>query len=491
LFPRALPATDWDAGNGLSGLSAVEGCALLAAALAAGGTAGRSGDGDGDSDGFSLGGAGGAEYPRVSDDRDSRRTRQKGWPVSDIAAALRTLLDEPAEDGVGGWDEAREGDEDPAETKPSRREPDVARDASACSSDDDVSSSDASSDASETPSRRTKKKKNARRRARFLGGDTNSNVVGTVNAVSRRGVAGRGGGGVARASAPAVGPNSFGTKRAPGGGWDAASAARLAASLHGAYGWDVAPCARLAADVLGWESKSPDAAAAAAAAVRHPDVGWNAERAATLVVALAAPSDLEDPSEDDAWDGSWDVPTFVAPMADALVGTHGWSPLETAALLEHLQVWCAEDAASLAFGLHEWADTGLAALLGALMEWRHRDRGEVAHVVRALLASREGEWQGGGALGKLLGVREGEARAAAAAEEEDESGGESDPAAKKLRALAAGLTISSRGRGRRGGGGGGGDAVPPHTFPPEPVGDGREPEAGSETIGDGYSADAD
>jgi hypothetical protein len=125
------------------------------------------------------------------------------------------------------------------------------------------------------------------------------------------------------------------------------------------------------------------------------------------------------------------------------------------------------------------------------MEWRHRDRGEVAHVVRALLASREGEWQGGGALGKLLGVREGEARAAAAAEEEDESGGESDPAAKKLRALAAGLTISSRGRGRRGGGGGGGDAVPPHTFPPEPVGDGREPEAGSETIGDGYSADAD
>lgn len=491
LFPRALPATDWDAGNGLSGLSAVEGCALLAAALAAGGTAGRSGDGDGDSDGFSLGGAGGAEYPRVSDDRDSRRTRQKGWPVSDIAAALRTLLDEPAEDGVGGWDEAREGDEDPAETKPSRREPDVARDASACSSDDDVSSSDASSDASETPSRRTKKKKNARRRARFLGGDTNSNVVGTVNAVSRRGVAGRGGGGVARASAPAVGPASFGTKRAPGGGWDAASAARLAASLHGAYGWDVAPCARLAADVLGWESKSPDAAAAAAAAVRHPDVGWNAERAATLVVALAAPSDLDDPSEDDAWDGSWDVPTFVAPMADALVGTHGWSPLETAALLEHLQVWCAEDAASLAFGLRDWADTGLAALLGALMEWRHRDRGEVAHVVRALLASREGEWQGGGALGKLLGVREGEARAAAAAEEEDESGGESDPAAKKLRALAAGLTISSRGRGRRGGGGGGGDAVPPHTFPPEPVRDGREPEAGSETIGDGYSADAD
>ncbi len=493
LFPRALPATDWDAGNGLSGMSAVEGCALLAAALAAGGTAGRSGDGEGDSDGFSLGGVRQTEYPRVSDDRDSRRTRQKGWPVSDIAAALRTLLDEPAEDGVGGWDEAREGDEDPAGTKkPSRREPDVAANASASSSDVDVSSSDASSDASETKSsRRTEKKKNARRRARFLGGDTNSNVVGTVNAVSRRGVAGRGGGGVARASAPAVGPASFGTKRAPGGGWDAASAARLAASLHGAYGWDVAPCARLAADVLGWESKSPDAAAAAAAAVRHPDVGWNAERAATLVVALAAPSDLDDPSEDDAWDGSWDVPTFVAPMADALVGTHGWSPLETAALLEHLQVWCAEDAASLVFGLREWADAGLAALLGALMEWRHRDRGEVAHVVRALLASREGEWQGGGALGKLLGVREGEARAAAAAEEEDESGGESDPAAKKLRALAAGLTISSRGRGRRGGGGGGGDAVPPHTFPPEPVRDGREPEAGSETIGDGYSADAD
>ena len=40
LFPRALPATDWDVGNGLSGLSAVEGCALLAAALAAGGPRG-------------------------------------------------------------------------------------------------------------------------------------------------------------------------------------------------------------------------------------------------------------------------------------------------------------------------------------------------------------------------------------------------------------------------------------------------------------------
>ena len=500
LFPRALPATDWDAGNGLSGLSAVEGCALLAAALAAGGTAGRSGDGDGDgdSDGFSLGGAR-AEYPRLSDDRDSRRS-EKGWPVSDIAAALRTILDEPAEEPVGGdMDEAREGDEDPAETKPSRREKkpfsDVAAprgvdgDSSASPSGDDVSSSDASSDASETASRRKKKKKNARRRARFLGGDTNSNVVGTVNAVSRRGVAGRGGGGVARATAPAVGPAALGTKRAPGGGWDAASAARVAASLHGAYGWDVAPCARLAADVLGWESKSPEAAAAAAAAVRHPDVGWNAERAATLVVALAAPFDLEDSSEDDgSWDGSWDVPGFVAPMADTLVGTHGWSPRETAALLEHLQVWCAEDAASLVSGLSEWADAGLAALLGALMEWRHRDRGEVAHVVRALLASREGEWQGGGALGKLLGVREGEARAAAAAEEE-ESGGESDPEAS-LRALAAGLTISSRGR-RRGGGGGGGDSMPPHTFPPEPVPDGRGLEAGSETIGDGYSADAD
>jgi hypothetical protein len=148
--------------------------------------------------------------------------------------------------------------------------------------------------------------------------------------------------------------------------------------------------------------------------------------------------------------------------------------------------------------LVNWADAGVAALLGALMEWRHRDRAEVAHVVRALISrppSSGGEWRGGGALGKLLGVREGEARAAAAAAKGDGADGEAALLAKS----AAGLTISSRGRVRRdprdprggGGGGGGGDALLPHAFPSEPIQFGREREAGAETIGDGYSADAD
>ena len=217
-----------------------------------------------------------------------------------------------------------------------------------------------------------------------------------------------------------MGPAPRGGGALRGGGWDAGCAARLAATLHGAYGWDVTPCVRLAADVLGWEGASPEAAAAAAAA-RAPDVGWNAERAAVLVAALAEGAANEGSSsafDGESQDGAWDVPGFIAPMADALVGEHDWSPLETAALLEHLQAWTAEDAAALALGLSNWADAGVAALLGALMEWRRRDRAEVAHVVRALISrppGSGGEWEGGGALGKLLGVREGEARAAAAA----------------------------------------------------------------------------
>ena len=444
LFPRALPATDWDVGNGLSGLSAVEGCALLAAALAAGGTAGRSDDGDGDG-GFGRGGdsagfsaardeSASAEYPRLTDDRDDRDSRRKamGWPVSDIAAALRTVLDEPAEDGVGGWDEAREADGPPSDAATATASSRLARLAFSNASS---SSSSSSSDASDTDASARARRARANRR------HANSNVVGTANAFSRRGVAGRGGGGVARASAPSVGPAPARRRRAPGGGWDAGCAARLAATLHGAYGWDVTPCVRLAADVLGWEGASPEAAAAAAAAARAPDVGWNAERAAVLVAALAEGAANEGSSsafDGESQDGAWDVPGFIAPMADALVGEHDWSPLETAALLEHLQAWTAEDAAALALGLSNWADAGVAALLGALMEWRRRDRAEVAHVVRALISrppGSGGEWEGGG--------------------------------------------------------GGGGDALLPHAFPSEPIQFGREREAGAETIGDGYSADAD
>ena len=218
-----------------------------------------------------------------------------------------------------------------------------------------------------------------------------------------------------------------------------------------------------------------------------------------MVAALAEGAAVVEESLEASLDGAWDVPGFIAPMADALVGEHDWSPLETAALLEHLQAWTAEDAAALASSLENWADAGVAALLGALMEWRRRDRAEVAHVVRALISrppSSGGEWRGGGALGKLLGVREGEARAAA--RETAKGDGADGEAALLAKSAFGGLTISSRvprvrrdPRDPRGGGGGGGDALLPHAFPSEPIQFGREREAGAETIGDGYSADAD
>ena len=82
----------------------------------------------------------------------------------------------------------------------------------------------------------------------------------------------------------------------------------------------------------------------------------------------------------------------------------------------------------------------------------------------------------------------------AAAKGEAAKGDGADGEAALFAKSAAGLTISSRGRVRRdprGGGGGGGDALLPHAFPSEPIQFGREREAGAETIGDGYSADAD
>ena len=504
LFPRALPATDWDVGNGLSGLSAVEGCALLAAALAAGGTAGRSDDGDGDggfgrggdSDGFSAAHdeSASAEYPRLTDDRDDRDSRRKamGWPVSDIAAALRTVLDEPAEDGVGGWDEAREADGPPSDAATATASSRLARLAFSNASS---SSSSSSSDASDTDASARVRRARANRR------HANSNVVGTANAFSRRGVAGRGGGGVARAPGPLGGP------RPPRGGGALRAGAGTRAAQRGSPrrftartgGTSRHACGR-PRTCSGGKARAPRLRRRRRRRRRAPDVGWNAERAAVLVAALAEGAANEGSSsafDGESQDGAWDVPGFIAPMADALVGEHDWSPLETAALLEHLQAWTAEDAAALALGLSNWADAGVAALLGALMEWRRRDRAEVAHVVRALISrppGSGGEWQGGGALGKLLGVREGEARAAAAAAKGEAAKGDgADGEAALFAKSAAGLTISSRGRVRRdrGAGRGRGDALLPHAFPSEPIQFGREREAGAETIGDGYSADAD
>ena len=62
---------------------------------------------------------------------------------------------------------------------------------------------------------------------------------------------------------------------------------------------------------------------------------------------------------------------------------------------------------------------------------------------------------------------------------------------RRRRGGPAGLTIRRGARPRDPRGGGGGDALLPHAFPSEPIQFGREREAGAETIGDGYSADAD
>ena len=479
LFPRALPAPDWD-GGGVSGLSAVEGCALLAAALAAGGTKGRTGEGRDDDacsvDSFASTRGGQKQYPRSDDVLDGDNNPLLGWSVRDIAIGLRNILDEPAEDGVGAWDEERGmdvvDDERRDERTPYVQSVHEPPDASPSSSSTSGSDRD-----NEKASLRRAARRARRRRSQLLGGDANSNRVGSVNSVSRRGAAGRGGGGVARLLVPLLGPSLDSTKRAPSGGWDPPSVARLAASLHGLYGWSVEPCVLLAADALGWEGRSPSAVAFAVATVRSPDVGWNSLNTAGLVSAMVAAGE----GGEDVWDGSFDVKDFLSPMCDALVENHAWTPKETAGVLEELMVWCAEDARDLITGLEEWAEVGIAQLLSGVMEWKKRDRNDVALIVKVLVETRG--WGGGGVLGKLLGVHKGEALEASVVVESDD---EEVSGIEQVRLRAAGLTVSSKRRG-----GGEGDVLALHDWPPAPPADDVELSGRVETGADGYSADAD
>ena len=143
-------------------------------------------------------------------------------------------------------------------------------------------------------------------------------------------------------------------------------------------------------------------------------------------------------------------------------------------------VWEADAAADLAAGLRDWADSGLASLLGGLMSWRGRDREEVATVARRLRDTRPGGWNGGGALGELLGVRTGAMTASS-----DKKGHRADWGV---------------GGGDMGGGGGGVGEMEmrwppqPPPLPPHTSSD-RTLEGATdhphEDAADGYSADAD
>ena len=137
----------------------------------------------------------------------------------------------------------------------------------------------------------------------------------------------------------------------------------------------------------------------------------------------------------------------------------------------------------------DWAEGGIAKLLAGVMEWRRRDRNETAVVVRVLIDARG--WDGGGVLGKLLGVGEGEALLASVLEsssDEDEDVG----GVERVRRLAAGLAVSGKpAKFRGGGGGGGGDHAPLHVWPPYPPLRDLEGDGGGTGGPDGYSADAD
>ena len=350
LLPAVLPAPHW-CDDGLVGMSAVKGSALLAAALAAGGRAGvETEDGGGAMGRF-------AEdqrwahphrtFPSVDDDH-AAESGTGAWSVGAIAGALRHVLDE---DGGDAWLEDEEG-----------------TGAGAFEDEED-------------------------------GGGEGGLLAGL--ATDARG----------RSLAPRLGPEALagsGRRGKPrGGGWDARNVALLAAELHGNFAWDVEPAARLAAEVLGWEGADPDSAAAAAATLRSPHVGWSAPKTAEALTAMrvasaAGPATNEWPDADEV---RWDAHGLVAPMCEALVGEHGWRVSDVLEILDELAVWDVQDACGLVTGLSDWDDDALASLLDGLITWRGRDREEVATVAATLRAARG--WTGGGALGKALGVAAG------------------------------------------------------------------------------------
>lgn len=114
LLPAVLPAPHWKWNDGLVGMSAVKGSALLAAALAVGGRAGV------DEDGGSMGGRVADElrwahphrtFPSV-DDTHAAESGTGAWSIGAIAGALRHVLDEDGdslEDAGAFEDEEDEG----------------------------------------------------------------------------------------------------------------------------------------------------------------------------------------------------------------------------------------------------------------------------------------------------------------------------------------------------------------------------------------------
>ena len=388
LFPRALPATDWDVGNGLSGLSAVEACAALAGALAAGGTAGRSDDGDGDggfgrggdSDGFSAARdeSASAEYPRLTDDRDDRDSRRKamGWPVSDIAAALRTVLDEPAEDGVGAGTKRGRRMVRPPTRRPRRRRR-VWR----------VWRFPTRPLRPLRPLRTPRTPTRAPIRAPRAGEQETREQQRRGRRTRSVAAASPGAGAAASRLPPTGGPLSPAEAARSGGAgtrWPR-SAARRDASRRVRVGRHAMRAAgRGRARVGRREPRGCGGGGGGARSRRRLErrarrpFGRGSSRKARRT--KARPSAFDGESQD----GAWDVPGFIAPMADALVGEHDWSPLETAALLEHLQAWTAEDAAALVGFIKLGGRARGGAAPSLTMEWRRDPHPpEVAHVVRA------------------------------------------------------------------------------------------------------------
>jgi|AntAceMinimDraft_1070359.scaffolds.fasta_scaffold14560_1 hypothetical protein len=222
LLPRLLPASDWD-GRGVAGLSAVKGCALLAAALAAGGRNAVDEDGRGGG-GRSERGYGSRCYPNNNDDEDD-----PGWPVGEIASALQGMLEEDEaekeEDDEGqGWDGEGEQNEDEASANEREADKDlvdaVARlevDSGGAGArlgigDEDGDDKSGGERDGQNSWRRGgggtgRRSRGGRRGLRHHLTADNSNAVGSVNSLSRRGIAGRGGGGVVRRLPPSVGPD--------------------------------------------------------------------------------------------------------------------------------------------------------------------------------------------------------------------------------------------------------------------------------------------
>ena len=491
---RLLPAPDWDRG-GLAGMRAVEGCALLAAALRAGGERGTKNDGGHRSDaGGSSSWWGSDEEEEATDETDlwvaSRPERGVAWGLADVASAVSSMLDETDPDTP----------DTPDTGSASRRASESAP---------------GESDRRDHPPP-----------SRALDPDRSSKHTVSVS--------------LGFPSAPAG--------QARVGGWHPAQATLLAGALRGGFGWSLSDASRVAAEALGWEGRDPEVAAEAVSVAVGADVGWSLEDAAELFNALlaeAAADAMEETKEktdeetlknrdDDVYDddesgdetraeeeedgssvgasrrtrrakktsrrrmkhsrrrrdrervgvglarldlGSLDsasdaadlreIATFLAPACDALAGRWGWSPRTIGSFLASVRVWDADAVAALFRRLdRDWADSGLATLARSLMRWRGRAPAEVAVVARAL-KERDPGWTGGGPIGDAVGV-------------EDEAAFERAVACERAEKAASG-----------------GDAGPPPAGPGGAAGGrggGRGeggPGASNERADPGYAADAD